>query len=270
MREISPLDLPDLKPADLPPYRPVFKTVPIKKMRVDERYQRDPTNRSINLIKKIVKEWDWSAFKPPVVVEVNNVYHVIDGQHTAIAAATHGGFVELPVMLVKADSVAKRADAFVRQNRDRTATTRTQLHYAMLAAGDEDALTIQQVCDRAGVKILRITATNARYKVGETIAVSAIEKLIARRYALGARKVLEICVKAGCAPITVTYIRAVECLLYDAEYKGKYSEDKLIDLIKNNAPRLQDETERFAAEHHVEKWRALASVINMKHRGRHG
>lgn len=270
MREISPLDLPDLKPADLPPYRPVFKTVPIAKLRVDERYQRDTTNRSINLIKKIVKEWDWSAFKPPVVVEVDNVFHVIDGQHTAIAAATHGGFVELPVMLVKADSIESRANAFVRQNRDRTATMHTQLYYALLAAGDENALTIQQVCKRAGVKILRQPLANKRYNVGETVAVLGIEKLIARRYALGARKVLEICVKAGCAPITLTYIRAVEFLLYNAEYKNKFSEEKLISLIKNNTIKLHDEMERFAAEHHVEKWRALASVINMNKRDRHG
>ncbi len=58
---------------------------------VDERYQRGLSERSIKLIRKIVSEWDWRAFKPPVVVDVGAGLEVIDGQHTAIGAATHGG-----------------------------------------------------------------------------------------------------------------------------------------------------------------------------------
>lgn len=270
MREIRPFDFPDLEPANLPSYTPIFKEVPIAKLRIDDRYQREPTQKSIALIKKIVKEWNWAAYKPPVVVNVDGLYHVIDGQHTVIAASSHGGFEELPVMIVKADSVSKRADAFVRQNRDRTVASSTQLHYALVAAGDEDALTIQQVCERAGVKILRVPADTSRYKVGETVAISTIKKLVARRFSLGARRVLEICVKAECAPITITYIKAVERLLFDVEYKGKIKEEDIISLIKNNASRLNDEAERFSAEHHLDKWRALASVIYITSRRRRG
>lgn len=83
---------------------------------------------------------------------------MIDGQHTAIAAASHPDIALIPVMVVEAVDQAERAGAFIGHNRDRLNITPMQMHYAAVAAGDEDALTVEQVCARAGVKILRLRA----------------------------------------------------------------------------------------------------------------
>lgn len=99
---------------------------------VDESYQRGLSDRSMRLIRKIIGEWDWTAFKPPVVVEVDGKLQVIDGQHTALGALTHGGIEQLPVLIVKADRQELRANAFVRHNRDRIQVTPTQLHLSLI------------------------------------------------------------------------------------------------------------------------------------------
>ena len=99
---------------------------------------------------------------------------VVDGQHTAIAAAMHPDVSEIPIMIVPADSRAAQANAFVGHNRDRLNITPMQMHFAALAAGDEDAMTIDQVCQRAGVKMLRTPPAANVYRPAETVAVNAI------------------------------------------------------------------------------------------------
>jgi hypothetical protein len=200
VRAIQALQFPDVSPAEITSLPPDVRLVDPRELWVDERYQRGLSERSMKLIRKIVGEWDWAAFKPPVVVEVEGKLQVIDGQHTAIGAVTHGGIEQLPVLIVQADRQELRANAFVRHNRDRIQVTPTQLHNAMVAAGDEDALTIAQVCERAGVTILKNAPPFARFKPGETMAISTIRALVNRRHALGARKVLEVCAKGGGSP----------------------------------------------------------------------
>ena len=233
---------------------------------VDDRYQRGLSDRSVRLIRKIVAEWDWRAFKPPVVVEVDGSLEVIDGQHTVIGAVTHGGLGDIPVLIVEAEEQSARANAFVRHNRDRIAVTPTQLHNAMVAAGDDEALTISQVCDRAGIKILRNPAPFGRFKVGETMAITTIKALVNRRHAKGAREVLEVCVKAGLAPVSANVIKAVELLLFSQEYKGEIDAARIALVISANASTIESEAARFAAERKMPGWRALASVIYINRR----
>ncbi|MDW9773041.1 hypothetical protein GOA89_14905 [Sinorhizobium meliloti] len=233
---------------------------------VDESYQRGLSDRSMRLIRKIVGEWDWTAFKPPVVVEVEGRLQVIDGQHTAIGAVTHGGIEQLPVLVVTAERQEMRAQAFVRHNRDRIQVTPTQLHTALVAAGDEDALTIAQVCARAGVTILKNAPPFARFKPGETMAISTVAALVNRRHAAGARRVLETCVKGGAAPVSAAMIRAVEHLLFAKEYAGEIDSERIALLISSRLSTLEQEAQRFATERKMPLWRALASVIYMNRR----
>lgn len=198
MRAIEPLQLPSgISPASVSSLLPEARLVPPLSLIIDEKYQRDLSERSIRLIFRIVSGWSWEAFKPPICVDVDGALHIVDGQHTAIAAATHGDIPLLPIMVLPEGNEADRAIAFVRHNRDRISVTATQLHVALVAAGDEDAMTIRQVCERAGVTILRNAPPTARYAVGETMSISAIGSLINRRHAAGARKVLETLVKGG-------------------------------------------------------------------------
>lgn len=266
MREIQALRLPDVTPALITGTPPQARVVAPTDLYVDESYQRSLSERSVRLVRKIVAEWDWHAFKPPIVVDVDGRYEVIDGQHTAIAAVTHGGIAELPVLVVDAEAMASKAQAFVRHNRDRIQVTPVQLHTALVAAGDEDAQTIDQVCQRAGVRIMRNPPPMGRYDVGDSLAITTIRALVNRRHARGARQVLEICVKAGCAPVSAGMIKAVEHLLFAQEYAGELDAERLALVISANRSTLDQEAERFATERKVSQWRALASVIYMNRR----
>lgn len=266
MRAIEGLNFPDVTPAAINTAQPVVRIVDPRSLFVDETYQRSLSERSVKLIRKIVAEWDWRAFKPPVVSEVDGRLEVIDGQHTAIAAVTHGGIAEMPVLVIEGVERATRAQSFVRHNRDRIQVTPLQLHSALVAAGDEDALTLEQVCERAHARVLKNPPPMGRYSVGDILAVTTLRALVNRRHAAGARRVLDICVRAGCAPISAGMMKAVECLIFSAEYKGEMDDERLSLVISANLSTLDAEAERFATERKVMFWRALASVIFMNRR----
>lgn len=271
LRAITALALPDVKPCPIETSPPALRLVNPTSLCVDESYQRGLSERSIRLIRKIVAEWSWTAFKPPVVVDVDGHLEVIDGQHTAIAAVTHGGIDVLPVLIVLADNHETRASAFVRHNRDRIQVTATQLHNAMVAAGDEDALTVAQVCERAGIKILRNPPPMAKFKPGETLAVATIKSLVGRRHAAGARRVLDVCRSTGAAPVPAHMIKAIEHLLFQKEYEGAIDGERIGLVISARPEALESEAQRFAMEHKVPHWRAYASVVFMNRRKpRHG
>jgi hypothetical protein len=272
LRPIAALTLPSVEPGGADMARPTYRDVDPASLLVDERYQRNLSqHRSIALIKRIVAQWDWRAFKPPVVVEVDGGLHVIDGQHTAIAAASHPAIDSIPVQIVEGAEAANRAAAFVKHNRDRVAITAPQLHHALVAAGDEDALTIEQVCERAGARVLKFPPADGVFRPGDIMGIATLRKLVERRFAIGARRVLDICVGAKLAPISATAIRAIEYLLFEKEYEGEVDPEDLTTALR----RLGDDADRqaklFAAEHRVRAWRGLAVVLYRESRKkRHG
>jgi hypothetical protein len=62
---------------------------------------------AVEMIRDIVREWSWASYKAPVVVETGKGLVVIDGQHTAIAAATRG-IKFIPILVVDADERRSR------------------------------------------------------------------------------------------------------------------------------------------------------------------
>jgi len=237
---------------------------------VDEAYQRTISERSLELIRKIVAQWDWRRFKPPVVARTpmpdgGEGLVVLDGQHTAIAAATHPLVTRIPIMVVEAADRAAQAKAFVGHNRDRLGITPMQMHQAAMAAGDEDALTVDQVCQRAGVTILRNTPGNGVFKAGDTVAVIAIGALINRRGVQKARVILQVLTEARCAPVTAGQIKAVEMLLHEQDYAGEVEPSAITSaLLTLGVSTAEQEAKVFAAAHKVPNWRALGVVIFRK------
>ena len=260
LRQIKALTLPDITPAAISDPVPEIRWVRPDTLWVDEKYQRDLSERSIRLIRRIVAEWDWASFTPPKAVEVDGKLHVTDGQHTAVGAACHPEVDLIPVVVASAKEAEHRAMAFVRHNRDRVQVTPTQLHLAMVAAGDPDAVTVAQVCDRAGVTILKSVPGNGLFKEGQTMAVAALRKLVNHRYAIGARKVLDVCVAAKLAPIGADAIKAVELILYGDEYRDQVDVEALTNTIRRLANSAEKEAAVFAAAHKVPRWKALAIV----------
>lgn len=265
-RPIAPMTFPDVQPggADMP--RPTFLDVAPTDLVVDETYQRGLSGRSIELIRRAIGNWNWRAFEPPIVVRAEDGrLHVIDGQHTAIAAASHPGVGTIPVQIVDAPATVDRAVAFVVVNRDRLAITPLQLHHAMVAAGDETALTVDQVCERAKVRILRMPPRDGRYEIGDCMAIGSVRGLVSRRYAIGARRVLGALVEAQMAPVSAQAIKAVEALLFDPQYAGQVTGEGIGLTIRGEGQtQLEREANAFGATHGLSNWRALAGVIFRK------
>ncbi len=268
LRNVRALRLPDAQPCVPDTTPPTMIEVRPETLVIDERYQRNLSERSLRLIRKIVEGWDWRAFKPPVVVQVNDELHVVDGQHTAIAAATHPEIEQIPVMVVAATEMADRAIAFVKHNRDRITATPTQLHYALIEAGDEDAVTISMVCDQVGVRVLKNPAASTSFAAGETVAVKTMHGIMNRRYRIGLRKVLEVCANAKLAPISQAAMLAVESLLFADEFSGEYEPEDITTTLRASFHHLSREGKAFAAQHKLPQWRGLAVAIGRKTRRR--
>jgi hypothetical protein len=227
---------------------------------VDPLYQRSIGERGLKQIRRIIEAWDWNKFKPPAcsysIHQGQTVLKVFDGQHTAIAAASHPAIKEIPVMIHEAKETAQQAAAFVGQNTNRLAVTALQLHQAALVAGDEDALTVAQVCERAGVRILRFSTKN--FSPGDTVAIQAINSLVDKRGAMKARIILEVLVKAGMAPIVAPQIRAVETLLTDPEYSSDVTPENITAAITGSWLIDSDAAKQLQIAHKWPFWKALA------------
>lgn len=256
LRPVVAIGLTGLAPTKPSTTGPIFEWVDPASLLINCAYQRDLSERSQKLIRRIIDGWDWTKFKPPVCSLGDGGLEIIDGQHTAIAAASHPDISEIPVMIVETATMGDRAQAFIGQNLDRVGITKMQLHHAAVAAGDEDALTIEQVCQRAGVRLHM--ARPKEWQAGDTMAVGAIGGLIDRRHAQGARRVLELLVRADEVPITQAAIKAVEMIMFEPEYV-EADLDHLPEAILMHGDAAA-EASTYSLSHRLPLWKALGIV----------
>ena len=268
LRPIAALNMDGVTPAEITSTAPEFRWVRPGDLLVDETYQRALRDRSVTLIRRIVARWDWARFKPPVVAETPRGLEVIDGQHTAIAAVSHGGIAQIPVMVVGAVGVAERASAFVGHNTERVAMTPMQAHVARLVAGDPDAKVVARVCAEAGVNLLKSPPSKGAFKPDDCVAIATLYRLVTTHGPRSAKKILSILAGTGRAPIADPELRAVERLLFDQEYVGLVSDESIRTAITDLGAGLKHEAKLFAATHRVKL--ALATTIVIFRRATRG
>ncbi len=270
LRRIAPMSMPDIVPggADMP--EPVLRRARPQDLLVDETYQRNLSERSVALIRRMVARWDWRSFQPPLCVPAaGGLHHVVDGQHTAIAAATHPAIETIPILVVEAAALAERAAAFIGRNRDRIIVTPNQLHHAAVAAGEPYAVTINRACAAAAVRVLKQPPGAASFKPGDTLAIGSIHGLLRRRGERGLRATLKVCGDAKLGPISAAIIKAVEALLFDPEYAGHADAGDLTTMLRaGGAAQAEAEARVTAASREIPHWRALAMLL--AERARHG
>lgn len=266
-RKVRAIDLPDamrdaakasLAQTDLPE----LKSVAPESLVIEEAYQRDLSPKSLKMIKRIVAKWDWAKFKPPVCAETKQGLFVIDGQHTAIAAATHPGVSLIPIMVVHRVKIEERAAAFVSQNRDRVNISPLQVFHAELAAGDKVALGILRAAVKAGVEIPRNPPAKGKAKPGEVVSVSALRHLYAGNRADHLQRALTIAKLSKVKPINSTLLRAIDLVLRETAYRAaaKLTDEQLGHAIEGIG-NLEKEAEIAAAEMDCSKYRAAAALI---------
>lgn len=237
-RPIKAIPIVGVEPNTVAADRPEFRWVDPASLCVEERYQRELADKSITLIRRIVGNWSWDSFKPPVCAEGDNgVLMVIDGQHTAIAAASHPDIDTIPVMVVDAAELSMRAMAFVRHNADRVAMTSNQIYYAALAAGDEIAVAMNHACEKSGARILRSPPAQGVFKVGDTMAIAGLRTITERRGVNFTARMLKILIDAQRAPLASAEIGAVTALLTEPEWKDSLDPADLTATIRSKSAR---------------------------------
>ncbi|MBL8578104.1 MAG: hypothetical protein JNK47_12830 [Mesorhizobium sp.] len=262
LRPIEPINIEGLDTAAPENGEPICERVDPKTLFVDPAYQRGIGERGLRQIRKIIEAFDWTKYKPPICAYADyngkSVLKVIDGQHTAIACASHPDIDMIPVMIVEAADTAVQAAAFVGQNTERLGVTALQIHRAAVVAGDEDALTIEQVCGRAGITILRMPPSRADFKPCETVAISQLRALVDKRGAMKARVILDVLANAALSPIEANHIKAAELLMTDPEYCNEFEAIDLSQAIVILGKSVEQEAKVFSATHKVPIWRSIA------------
>lgn len=143
---------------------------------IDPRYQRGIGRRGENNIRKIIETFSWSLFSPLVVARRGpRRYAIIDGQHRAMAALTHGGIDKVPCLVITGDEYDE-AKAFAVINGQVTAIMPTQIWHARVVAGDVNAVLLKNLLDGLGVKITKFQKAAKFQRKGETAAVSCLER----------------------------------------------------------------------------------------------
>ncbi|AWN51422.1 DUF6551 family protein [Methylobacterium sp. 17Sr1-1] len=259
-RPITALSLAEIHPGQPATSKPEVTWIKPTELLVDAAYQRDLSDPSLRLIRRIIERWDWRRFKPPIVAWTDDGLEVIDGQHSAIAAASHPGIDVIPVVVVEATARSDRAEAFVGHNRDRIAVTAAQMHVAAVAAGDPAAQSVARVAAAAGLTLLRLPPARAVYKPRETIAVAAVRGLITLEGEERAIEILRVLTEAGLGPITAAQIKAAHHLCTDSQFTD-LDRAGLTQTIRATPARLVDqEAKEHAAVHCVPLWRGIAAV----------
>lgn len=155
-----------------------LKWLKLGQLRIDPRYQRSITPSGRATIRAIVEGFDWSKFSPIVVGErPGGVYAIIDGQHRATGALTHGGVRSVPCYVIRGGDEAEAA-AFAIINGQVTAITQTQIHRARVMAKVPDALRLEAVCGLGGVRILRNPAPPGYWKIGDTVSIGTLRSCL--------------------------------------------------------------------------------------------
>lgn len=254
LRRISPLPLYDLVEPDLGP-KPELLWVAPTDLWVDPTYQREMSDRSHKLLKRVVKQFSWSRMKPPIGARAaDGQIHLIDGQHTAIAAATLK-IPAIPVFIVAAQALHERARSFVAHNTDRVAVQPMAVYKALVAAGDPEALVCDAVIRKAGVRFRVLNQVNDA-RVGDCSCFTLVQNMVKTHGPMRARVVLETLVKAELAPISGHDLRAAVFLLWQEE--PRIDPAVLAEVIRRDAETGLMSAQMRAKQAHMVLWRALA------------
>ena len=267
-RLIKAIPLPGVLPGRPPTKKPEITWIDPTELLVDESYQRGIGEKGLRLIRRVVENFDWRRFKPPTAVWTDVGLEVVDGQHSAIAAACHPSVDTIPVVIVEAADLKDRASAFIGINKDRLNVTMMQIHAAGVVAGDPEALQIAELCGRCSIRLLKSAPSSGEYKPRDSVAVRALGDLIKRRGLDGARAAIDVVVAAEPAPLNAAAIKAVDFLLHDKEHADAFDPADLTKAIVALADQADRDAGVFAAEHCVPKWRGLAAVWFKKTRKR--
>jgi len=245
--QIQPIHGVDVIPNEIESTPPKPMEARPEELWVDRRYQRGHLSRkSQRLIHDIVSAWDWTKFKAPVVArDDQGRLLVIDGQHTAVAAASHPDIVKIPVMLVSLKDMEDQARAFIGHNTDRVNVPALDLYHARIAAKDELYVTADRVLKDNGISVVRSVAGSAAgetWTKNQTVATKVLVKLLDKFGEPKFNQIAEFVSQCGFSQIRADHWRfAAMFLTAEGERASIFSHKMMLEMI-----RQQDELDAFA------------------------
>jgi hypothetical protein len=123
-------------------------------LQVHPAYQRDLL---LSKVRSITAAWSWISVGALVVGERGGEFWVIDGQHRAMAAKRRSDITHLPCVVFQTADVKTEARGFLDLNTGRKPVTAVAKQKALVAAGDETALFVNQLYEELGLE-MRATA----------------------------------------------------------------------------------------------------------------
>jgi hypothetical protein len=212
VRPLAPLDEPGakLKRNPIPP-PPRIAWLALDQLVIDEGYQRALSNNSRRLVRRLVERWDWNCYKPlSVAAAGDGRYEIIDGQHTAIAAATHGAVETLPCLVLDAATVASRAAAFVGINTDRIPLTPFAVYRARLAAEEPEAVAVDAGLRMAGADLVESLRYDVEYPPGTVACIATLLQIVRRGGKARLARLLKIAIAAEVGPVPSAVLKGME------------------------------------------------------------
>lgn len=185
MRAISTEGWAALDPARMdglePGAAPMLEWLAIAHLLVDDRYQRPIYGAGRSNVRKIAEGFRWAKFAPVIVAPVfvageGRRFAIIDGQHRTTAAALRG-FDRVPCQIIQADP-GEQASAFKSINGQVTKVSRLSLQRAALAAGEPEAVALDEAARAGGVTICGYPKAHNLIAAGETMAANAIAEAL--------------------------------------------------------------------------------------------
>ena len=119
-------------------------------LQIHPAYQRDANTSKVI---SIASQWSWISLGALVVGERSGEFWVIDGQHRALAAKRRSDITTLPCVVFATKDTRQEAQGFLDLNTGRKPVSIFAKQKAMLAAGDETAAYVSDVCAALGVEI---------------------------------------------------------------------------------------------------------------------
>jgi len=197
--------------------KPLMKWLPIEKLLVDKRYQRDLVSKRIQ---KMLTRFNWRDFQPVTVAEVEEGrYAVLDGQHRVKAAELHPEIKEVPCYIVEAPELKNQAQTFVTINRERAAVRPVDIYFAGIAAGDEEALKIESMLNGLGIRVWQ--GASGSFPPKTTGAIGAIRRGLASYGEWATREALRIITEVH--PETYGALRGAYIIAF-ASFCNKYKD----------------------------------------------
>lgn len=140
--------------------RGTYKQINKNLIVVEPAYQRA---QSHNMIMKLAAKWSWIACGTISVVERENKYYAIDGQHRVMAAQMRSDIDTLDCMVYNVKSLVGEARGFVDCNiNSRCLVSALDTFKAQLMAEDPDAMYLEKIFTDFGLHAGK-SSTNPKY-----------------------------------------------------------------------------------------------------------